>query len=215
MEPMYIYDEVIAELRNSYDRTAEEREQSPVAAWKTEERKYFLRMLQKEGKTSLLEVGAGTGKDSKFFQDNGLRVISTDLSPEMVKLCQAKGLTAYTMDFLHLDFAEGTFDAVYALNCLLHVPGRDMPSVLARIRSLLKAGGLFYLGLYGGLDREGPWPGDHHDPKRFFSYHTDEHLQEIVASFFELLYFRAIPLEREPDVHFQSLVLRRDSLPQR
>jgi SAM-dependent methyltransferase len=33
----------------------------------------------------LLELGAGTGQDSLFFQENGLAVVATDLSPRMVE----------------------------------------------------------------------------------------------------------------------------------
>jgi SAM-dependent methyltransferase len=203
-----MYNQVITSLRTAYNRQAEERGASEPTLWKKQERQHFLDLLQQEGKKSLLEIGAGTGKDSKFFQENGLEVISTDLSPEMVKFCQQKGLTAHVMDFLHLDFPAGSFDAIYSLNCLLHVPTEDLPRVLSAIQSLLKSSGLFYLGLYGGREFAGVWPSDHHDPKRFFSYHTDGYMRKIVAEFFDLLYFKAIPVERDSGLHFQSMILR-------
>lgn len=204
-----MYDQVIRDLRKGYNQMAEERSQKPVAVWKVEERAHFLSLLQQEGKRRLLEVGAGHGRDSKFFQDNGLDVVCTDLSPKMVTLCREQGLTAYEMDFLSLDFPApaSSFDAVYALNCLLHVPKKDLPHVLEAIHDLLNTNGLFYLGLYGGHDREGTWPEDHYEPKRFFSYHTDEGIQQAVAPFFELLYFK--PISLTGDGHFQSMILRR------
>jgi len=127
----------------------------------------------------------------------------------MVARCREKGLTAYVMDFLHLDFPAGSFDAVYALNCLLHVPLQDLPDVLLTIRSLLMPNGLFYMGLYGGIDFEGIWPEDWHEPKRFFSFHSDEWIQEIATTYFELLSFKPIFVGRGEELHFQSLVLRR------
>src|SRR3712207_2904252 len=105
-----LYGEVTASLREFYDQNVEDRDRSPLAPWKVEERAHFLRMLQQVGKASLLEIGAGTGKDGKFFQDSGLQVVCTDLSPEMVKSCREKGLTAYVMDFLSLDFPDASFD---------------------------------------------------------------------------------------------------------
>jgi len=63
------------------------------------------------GAASLLEVGAGTGQDSLYFQEQGLRVLCTDLSPAMVELCQAKGLDARIADFLSLDVPPASFDA--------------------------------------------------------------------------------------------------------
>src|SRR5579863_8922999 len=203
-----MYEQVITDLRNAYNRKAEERDQSELADWKIEERQKFFSLLQQEGKKRVLEVGAGTGKDSKFFQDNGLEVISTDLSSEMVRLCLAKGLTAYVMDFLHLDFPPASFDAIYSLNCLLHVPKSDLPAVLQALQNLLKPSGLFYMGLYGGIEREGPWKDDQHEPKRFFSYHTDANMQQIVKTYFDLMYFCPIDLPREENIHFQSMILR-------
>lgn len=205
---MQTYDQVIASLREAYDRKAEKRDNKETSPWKLEERQRFLALLQEEGKRSLLEIGAGTGACSKFFQNGGLEVIATDLSPENVKRCREKGLTAYEMDFFHLDFPAGAFDAVHALNCLLHVPKKDLPEVLQAIRVLLKPGGLFYLGVYGGKDSEGFHPEDDYEPKRFFSFHSDEQLEAVATRFFELVDFGQVPLKGD-ELHFQALVLRR------
>lgn len=211
-----MYDQIITNLRAAYSADkANERDKNVVEPWKIAERQHFLSVLQQEGKKTLLEVGAGTGRDSKFFQDHGLQVTSTDLSPEMVKLCQQKGLTAYVMDFLSLDFPEQSFDALYALNCLLHVPSVDLSRVLHKLYMLLKPGGLFFLGIYGGIEREGSGPDDNHEPKRFFSYHTDEYMQRMLTQYFQLVSFKPIQLPdtrrggSDPNFHFQSFLLRR------
>ena len=188
-----------------------QRDHAEKEAWKVAERQQFLALLQQEGKVTLLEIGAGTGKDSLFFRDNGLRVVCTDLSPAMVNLCREKGLEAYVMDFLNLDFPLASFDAIYALNCLLHVPTRDLPTVLRKLQDLLPSGGLFFLGLYGGVEFEGVREQDWHIPPRFFSQHTDEFMQHVTAPFFDLVSFKAIPLQSKL-FHFQSMVLRRKEL---
>lgn len=203
-----MYQQVIAQLRQAYNHNAEERDQQQKSPWKIAERQHFLEMLQQEGKRTLLEVGAGTGQDSQFFQEQGLQVVCTDLSPEMIKHCQAKGLTAYAMDFLHLDFPASSFDAIYSLNSLLHVPTQDLPAVLAKLCNLLQPGGLFYLGVYGGNEFEGTWPEDQHEPKRFFSYHTDAYMQQVTGQFFEPVYFKAVEVARGERFHFQSMILR-------
>jgi len=204
------YGQVIEDLRQSYDRKAEERDKRELSAWKIEERAYFLSLLQKEGKRKLLEIGAGTGLNGKFFQENGLRVVCTDLSPENVRLCRGKGLTAYAIDFLMLDFPGSSFDAAFALNCLLHVPRQDLPRVLLAVHDVLKPKGLFYLGLYGGEEHEGVWPEDEYEPKRFFCFHTDDQIRRVATEVFELLRFKRIALGGEEEgIHFQSLILRR------
>lgn len=149
------YERVLEDLRRSYDHMVEERDMKAVHLWKIEERDHFLSMLKKEDKKKLLEIGAGTGVHGKYFRDQGIEVICTDLSTEMVKRCRENGLEAYEMDFLNLDFSEMSFDATFGMNCLLHVPRSDLPSVLEDIRRVLQPGGLFYWGQYGGIDREG------------------------------------------------------------
>ncbi|WP_231877756.1 methyltransferase domain-containing protein [Ferroacidibacillus organovorans] len=107
-----------------------------------------------------------------------------------------------------LQFPDGHFDGVWTINCLLHVPKRDLPGVLAEVRRVLKPGGLFYFGVYGGMDFEGVWEADRYDPKRFFSFHTDAAIQETVRRFFTLESFRTIDYGNEI-LHFQAMVLRR------
>jgi SAM-dependent methyltransferase len=204
------YQQIITDLRGAYNQeNAANRNKTEKDFWKIVERQQFLTLLQQEHKQTLLEVGAGTGIDSLFFQDNGLKVISTDLSPAMVKFCREKGLEAHVMDFLSLDFPPASFEAIYALNCLLHVPTDTLPAVLGKLQQLLCSGGLFFLGVYGGLEeKEGVAERDWHNPPRFFAWHTDEFMQHITSQFFELVSFKTIPLG-EPDRHFQALVLRR------
>lgn len=203
-----MYRQVIDDLRNAYDQKVAEREVRELIAWKATEREKFLTLLQNERKHKLLEVGAGTGLHGKFFLDNGLDVICTDLSPNMVTCCREKGLQAYTMDFLNLDFPTESFDAVFAMNCLLHVPRRDLPQVLAEIRDLLQPKGLFYWGQYGGIEHEGVFDDDHYTPKRFFSFLTDEQVKVYAAQYFEQHSFNCIDLD-DDEMHYQGMVLRR------
>ncbi len=202
------YQQVIDTLRKSYNREeAERRDQAGKEAWKVTERQQFLALLQQEGKSNLLEIGAGTCADSLFFQENGLAVISTDLSPDMVNLCREKGLNACVMDFLSLDFPVGSFDAIYALNCLLHVPTHDLSAALQKLRVLLRPDGLFFLCVYGGIEQEGIYEDDWQDPPRFFAHHTDEFILRATSAFFDLVSFKAIPLQGNK-WHAQSMVLR-------
>jgi hypothetical protein len=90
------------------------------------------------------------------------------------------------------------------------VPDRELPAALRGIRAVLKPGGLFYVGVYGGTEHEGVWTGDSYAPKRYFSLRTDERLREIVASSFEVHYFRRTALDERPaGRHFQSVILRK------
>jgi SAM-dependent methyltransferase len=203
------YHDDVHHLRDAYNGSANERNESVLAPWKLTERRRVLDMFRKHNAQRLLEIGAGTGRDAAFFRDGGLDVVCTDLSPEMVRHCRAKGLTAHAMDFLNFDFPQASFDAVYALNCLLHVPKRDLQAVLERVRFVLKPGGLFYVGVYGGRTWEGVAPFDWHDPKRFFSYYTDDDFLAAVAPPFDVIAFERMTVDLQDEYHFQSLMLRK------
>jgi len=203
------YRDLLRPLRIAYDRGAEARDRGIKEPWKQTERAVFLERLRSEGTTRLLEIGAGTGQDSAFFRDENLDVVATDLSPAMVERCRAKGLDARVMDFMNLDFPAASFDAAYAMNCLLHVPNLELPAVLGAIRTVLRPGGLLFVGVYGGESREGVVETDKHDPKRFFALRTDDELKDFVASQFEVLDFHAVVLGPAPAWHFQSVTARR------
>jgi SAM-dependent methyltransferase len=201
------YQEVTESLRTAYDGAVEHRDRTEKAPWKITERAGFLRRLRDEGCQRLLELGAGTGQDSVFFAGHGLQVVATDLSPKMVACCREKGLDARVMDLLHLDFPAESFDAVYTLNCLLHVPNADLPAAGEVIASVLRPGGLFFLGVYGhDVAEEGPFEDGIHHPPRFFSWRTDEQIQQFARRHFDIVDFHVVAPERQ---HFQSLTLRR------
>lgn len=203
---MTLYDKTT--LKQAYNRFAAQRDKAEIDPWKFEERERFVGQVLRENRSTLLEIGAGTGRDSFYFEQKGLRVTCADLSEEMVKLCREKGLNAYCMDFSELTFAADSFDAVFALNCLLHVPKARLDSVLGQIAKVLRPGGLFFYGVYGGQDSEGVWEKDFYEPKRFFTMFQDDSIQEVVRSRFRVEDFHTVPMG-EGAPHFQSLLLRK------
>ena len=134
------------------------------------ERARFLSLLQKENKQTLLEIGAGHGRDSLFFQDQGLIVTCIDLSPAMISICQQKGITAYVMDVVDLKFEKVSFDAVYALNSFLHLSKKEFPVALEKVWNIMRPASLFYLGIYGGYDFEGIWEEELYTPIAIFLF---------------------------------------------
>ena len=124
-----------------------------------------------------------------FFASHGLDVVATDLSAAMVARCRDKGLNARVMDFSQLAFPAESFDAVHAMNCLLHVPNAELPAVLASIARILRPGGLFFLGVYGGSEgtEEGSAESDDHVPARFFSWRTDGQIMQFASESFDIV----------------------------
>ena len=125
----------------------------------------------------------------------------------MVECCREKGLDAHVMDFMNLDFPAASFDAVWSMNCLLHVPNADMPPVLRSIARVLRPKGLFFLGVWGGTEvGEGVVEDDWHNPPRFFSWRSDEQLKAFAQECFDEVDFHTIGEDRR---RFQALTLSR------
>lgn len=198
--------ETINCLKESYNKYADVREKGEMQPWKAEIRKNFLELLKEEELTTLIDLGAGPGRDSKFFSDNGLKTMAVDFSREMVRLCKEKGLEARELDFLNLHLLSRKFDAVWSLNSLLHIEKKDFRRVLEEIKGVLNPDGIFFLGVYGGEEFEGIWEQDKYIPHRFFSFYTDEEIKEKVKKYFNIIDFKTI--ETGGRYHFQSLILK-------
>lgn len=197
-------------LRQAYDSGAEARDRYILPQWKVSERTGFLSQLRANKLKRMLEVGAGTGRDSRFFADEGCVVTCIDLSMEMVRLCRGKGLEALVMDVAELSFENESFDAVYSFNSLLHLPKEELPTVLLEIRRVLRPAGLFYFGTYGGFEHEGIYQDDDHEPARFFSFYDDQQLKRVVSEAFDVVEFRSVDVnEQDPRFCFQSFLLRK------
>lgn len=196
-------------LREAYNSSAQAREKSQMQPWKIKIRAGFLSLLQIEQKKSLLEIGAGPGRDSAFFQEQGLSVTCIDLSPAMIALCKEKGLNAHVMDMTELAFPPESFDAVYTMSSLLHLKKNEFPLVLKEIEKILKPGGFAYIGVYGGYEFEGIWEDDHQRPKRFFSFFTDAQIEKEVIKIFDIHFFERLDVDSKSDLHYQSLILEK------
>lgn len=194
--------QITAAVRSYYDADVDHRDGMIKQAWKLDERAAFLDRLRAAEAQTLLEVGAGTGQDSRFFQDEGLDVTAVDLSPAMIARIREKGVHARVGDVTSLGFLNREFDAVYSLNALLHVPDASLPATLAGIRAVLRPGGLFYLGVYGGDEPEEGFSDD----DRFFSFRTDHDLLTYAKEQFDILDFHVLHAR---EARFQSLTLVR------
>ncbi|MEC0373137.1 class I SAM-dependent methyltransferase [Paenibacillus chibensis] len=120
----------------------------------------------------------------------------------------AKGAARKVMDFYNLDFADRSFDAVYAMNCLLHVPKTQPPGVPRETKRVLKPQGLFYLGLCGVMSTDVNLGAGHFEPKRYFAMYPDVEIQWIIKGYFQIEDFYTLDTG-EGSPHFQGMLLRK------
>ena len=205
--------EIKQQLIEAYNKDAKRRNvaEGKREQWKEEVRQKFAALLKKEDKRTLLELGAGAGFDSKFFQEEGYDVLATDLSPEMIHVCLNRGVPAQVVDIYDLSSLNRKFDAVFSMNVLLHVPKTDIDTVLASIAQTLATDGLFFYGVYGGEDKEEVFTDNTKmSLPRFFSFFSDQKLLEVVREKFDIVDFQPIDLEgSKQNLHFQALTLKK------
>ncbi|MFC5452956.1 class I SAM-dependent methyltransferase [Paenibacillus aestuarii] len=194
-------------LKTSYDQQAQQRNQSEVQSWKITEMQKFLAHLKPAA--AVVDLGSGPGHQAEYLQQHGCDVTCVDLSEEMVRICRQKGLRAEAMDFYALAFVPESFDAVWTMNALLHVPKASLRQVLEQIERVLKPDGLLYLGLYGGYESEGIWEEDNYRPQRFFAFYEDAHIQRLVAEVFDMEQFTIVTMEDGMKLHYQSIIARK------
>lgn len=99
------------------------------------EMKQFVSQYHLEHK-HVLEVGSGAG----YLQDVVQDYTGLDISPSARRHYQKPFVTASATD---MPFPDGTFDAIWTINVLEHIPNPE--SALREMRRVLKPGGLLYL----------------------------------------------------------------------
>lgn len=130
----------------------------------------FLSLLS--GK-KILDLGCGSGDHAVYFVEKGLDVTCVDLSEEMIKLCKEKSLNAYVEDLENLPFEKESFDGIWAVTSLLHIPKVNLSKVCKNLHSLLKKDGILFVTVKEG-------EGEEYIDDRFFAYwKEDEFLKEF------------------------------------
>jgi SAM-dependent methyltransferase len=200
-----------ADLVRSYDASAGERDARGEPAWRDAYRSEFASTLREERKTRVLEIGAGSGHSAAFFANDGFDVVAVDLSPLNVERCRAKGLDARVADFSDLPFADGTFDAVWSMSCLMHAPDEELPKSLSEMSRVLATGGIALVGMWGGDGRAGNLDDGVHDPPRFFALRTDEQVRRMFGEVFAVESFESRPGDSDDsgDEHYQIVTMRK------
>ena len=78
----------------------------------------LVELLNPKEDEEILDLGCGDGTLSLAIIKSKAKVIAVDLSSDMVKKAQSKGIEAYKMDVTNLPY-ENKFDAVFS-NAVLH-----------------------------------------------------------------------------------------------
>ena len=154
-----------------YNATAESFTSETVDVEFSSFQQEFMDYIPEEG--SILDLGCGSGRDSKAFIESGFEVTAVDGSKELCKIASKyigqRVINKYFQDYN----PRKEFDGIWACASLLHLNHSDLYSVLSTMARKLKTGGCFYLSFKYG-DFSGIRNG------RYFTDMTEELIEEIV-----------------------------------
>lgn len=137
----------------------------------------FLHLLN-EG-SSILDFGCGSGRDTKYFLDQGYHVTAIDGSAEICRLASDfTGIEVKEMLFGELDEID-TYDGIWACSSILHLPKNELLSVIRKMCEALKSSGVIYASFKYG-DFEGKRNG------RYFTDFREETFREFKKGIPEL-----------------------------
>jgi SAM-dependent methyltransferase len=141
-------DEIVRATRSWYDREAGgygERTSSyePFPGLLDEISRFATGLAALSG--PVLDLGCGTGRDTDFFQRNGLEVVAADLSTAMLLAttarCGRAGVRPVQLDMRQLPFGADVFRGVWICASLVHMPPAGIPGVLRELHRTVRTGG--------------------------------------------------------------------------
>lgn len=102
----------------------------------------------------ILDFGCGSGRDSKYFLDNGYSVKAIDGSIEMCKLSRKYiNQEVSCMKFEELNDTE-IYDGIWANSSILHVEKENLIDIFTKMINSLKVKGIIYASFKIGTGYE-------------------------------------------------------------
>jgi ubiquinone/menaquinone biosynthesis C-methylase UbiE len=178
----------------SYNQNAKELSEKFKELMDLKRRYEFQRYIDLLKGNKILDLGCGSGDHSLYFKERGLDVTAIDLSEEMIKLCKEKGIKALVKDIENLDFQNKSFNGVWAVTSLLHIPKSKIKNVIEKLSLILKDGGILYVCVKEGKgedfvkDKFG-------NTSRFFVFWEEDEFMELFKDYFVLIENKKVQLK--------------------
>ncbi len=140
--------------KDYYNKNAQEFFNQTVKADMSKLYDIFLKNLPyNQGK--ILDLGCGSGRDSKYFLNSGFEVVALDISEELGKRASEYiGQKVIIQDMRELNYQD-EFIGVWACASLLHLDEDEIVETLRKIFKSLKRNGIIYISFkYGDKNYE-------------------------------------------------------------
>ncbi len=105
----------------------------------------FLQALPKHKSLDILDFGCGPGRDICTFKSLGHHPVGLEGSQAFCQMAyQLSGCPVLHQQFLSLELPASSYDGIFANASLFHVPGQELPRVLADLHRALRPGGILF-----------------------------------------------------------------------
>ncbi len=170
----------------SYNKNAGELSKKFKKLMDLKKRYEFQRFVDLLNGDKILDLGCGSGDHSVYFREIGLDVTAIDLSEEMIKLCKEKGINAFVKDIENLDFEDNSFDGLWAVTSLLHIPKLKIKNVIENLGRILNEKGILYVCIKEG-EGEDFVEDKFGDTSRFFVFWREDEFLKLFEDKFVLI----------------------------
>lgn len=131
----------------------------------------FLEKLE-EG-AEILDFGCGSGRDTKYFLEQGYQVDAIDGSEELCKMAsELAGIQVRHMYFQELSEVE-KYDGIWACSSILHLDHNDLEEVMKKMAVAVKTNGIIYMSF-----KYGTFSGERNG--RYFTDMTEDTFNELL-----------------------------------
>ncbi len=156
-----------------YNKNSSEFVENTLNADFSETQKRFVSLLEKGA--YILDFGCGSGRDAKYFIDNGFKVNAIDGSPKLCKLAsEYTGIDVKCELFSELD-AISKYDGIWACASILHLPKKELKDVFLKMINALENGGYIYTSF-----KYGEFEGERNG--RYYTDFTETTFRDFVAN---------------------------------
>lgn len=160
-----------------YDNHADEFYNSTVNIEFSTMQNRFLSKLKKD--SYILDFGCGSGRDTKYFLEQGCRVDAIDGSAELCRLAvEYTGIEVKKMFFQNLAEVD-KYDGIWACSSILHLPIDELKEVMKKMAAALKENGIIYTSF-----KYGTFAGERNG--RFFTDMTEKTFAEFIGEIEDL-----------------------------
>ena len=137
----------------------------------------------------ILDAGCGVGRDVEYLMEDGLEVVGVDISENMIKHAKKnvpKGKFE-VMDFRKMKFKDGSFDGVWAMASVYHIPNKEVIDTLKEFFRVLDKNGLLYVSVYEGEGEEERKDSVVGETRTFYSYKRGEMEEKLEEAGFSIV----------------------------